>query len=130
MEEPDSSKSDMPRRYELVDLLEPTIPLSRASFPPFSILIQLFLRSADFLCLCVQNFPEYQFPSIVGRPILRSEEQGETDIVLKDIMCGDEAAAARSMLQISYPVCDMLCDGWMKHTPIHAHTGMYTRNRY
>jgi hypothetical protein len=26
--------------------------------------------------------------------------------VLKDIMCGDEAAAARSMLQITYPVCD------------------------
>jgi hypothetical protein len=40
----------------------------------------------------------------VGRPILRSEEQGESDVVLKDIMCGDEAAAARSMLQISYPV--------------------------
>jgi hypothetical protein len=39
----------------------------------------------------------------VGRPILRSEEQAG-DIVVKDIMCGDEAAAARSMLQISYPV--------------------------
>ena len=26
-------------------------------------------------------------------------------MVLKDIMCGDEAAAARSMLQITYPVC-------------------------
>jgi hypothetical protein len=50
-----------------------------------------------------QNFPEHQFPSIVGRPILRTEEQAG-DIVVKDIMCGDEAAAARSMLQISYPV--------------------------
>ena len=39
----------------------------------------------------------------MGRPILRSEEQAG-DIVVKDIMCGDEAAAARSMLQISYPV--------------------------
>jgi len=39
----------------------------------------------------------------VGRPILRSEEQAG-DIIVKDIMCGDEAAAARSMLQISYPV--------------------------
>lgn len=57
-------------------------------------------------CSCVfrlQNFPEHQFPSIVGRPILRTEEQAG-DIVVKDIMCGDEAAAARSMLQISYPV--------------------------
>lgn len=40
----------------------------------------------------------------MGRPILRSEEQAG-DIIVKDIMCGDEAAAARSMLQISYPVC-------------------------
>jgi hypothetical protein len=51
----------------------------------------------------IQNFPEHQFPSIVGRPILRTEEQAG-DIVVKDIMCGEEAAAARSMLQISYPV--------------------------
>ena len=51
----------------------------------------------------IQNFPEHQYPSIVGRPILRSEEK-QGDIVVKDIMCGDEAAAARSMLQITYPV--------------------------
>ncbi|KAF2757727.1 actin-like protein 2 [Pseudovirgaria hyperparasitica] len=49
------------------------------------------------------NFPDHQFPSIVGRPILRSEER-DGDIVVKDIMCGDEAAAARSMLQITYPM--------------------------
>lgn len=51
----------------------------------------------------LKNFPEHQYPSIVGRPILRSEEKSG-DIVVKDIMCGDEAAAARSMLQITYPV--------------------------
>lgn len=51
-----------------------------------------------------QNFPEHQYPSIVGRPILRSEERDGQDFILKDIMCGDEAAAARSMLQITYPV--------------------------
>ena len=51
----------------------------------------------------LQNFLEFQYPSIVGQPILRSEEQAG-DIAIKDIMCGDEAAAARSMLQISYPV--------------------------
>jgi actin-related protein len=54
-----------------------------------------------------QNFPEHQYPSIVGRPILRSEERNG-DIVVKDIMCGDEAAAARSMLQITYPVLKKL----------------------
>ncbi|KAK3385712.1 actin family [Podospora didyma] len=51
-----------------------------------------------------QNFPEHRFPSIVGRPILRSEEKGDSDVVIKDIMCGDEAAAARNFLQISYPM--------------------------
>lgn len=51
-----------------------------------------------------QNFPDHQYPSIVGRPILRTEEQSSGDIQLKDVMCGDEAAAARSMLQITYPV--------------------------
>ena len=58
-----------------------------------------------------QNFPDHQYPSIIGRPILRTEEQSSGDVVLKDIMCGDEAAAARSMLQITYPVCDHL-DMW------------------
>merc|ERR1712000_382660 len=52
-----------------------------------------------------QNFPEHQFPSIVGRPILRTEEsKTESDVVIKDIMCGDEASAARTALQISYPM--------------------------
>ncbi|KAL8969935.1 MAG: hypothetical protein Q9197_004082 [Variospora fuerteventurae] len=63
-----------------------------------------------------QNFPEHQYPSIVGRPILRSEEKSG-DIVVKDIMCGDEAAAARSMLQISYPMENGIVKRWddMEH---------------
>ncbi|KAK3080132.1 hypothetical protein LTS18_003035, partial [Coniosporium uncinatum] len=58
-----------------------------------------------------QNFPEHQYPSIVGRPILRSEER-DGDIVVKDIMCGDEAAAARSMLQITYPMENGIVKRW------------------
>ncbi|KAI4185834.1 MAG: hypothetical protein L6R41_003881 [Letrouitia leprolyta] len=63
-----------------------------------------------------QNFPEHQYPSIVGRPILRSEEKSG-DIVVKDIMCGDEAAAARSMLQITYPMENGIVKRWddMEH---------------
>ncbi|KAL2038154.1 hypothetical protein N7G274_009102 [Stereocaulon virgatum] len=63
-----------------------------------------------------QNFPEYSYPSIVGRPILRSEERSG-DIVVKDIMCGDEAAAARSMLQITYPMENGIVKRWddMEH---------------
>ncbi|OTB00969.1 hypothetical protein M426DRAFT_323858 [Hypoxylon sp. CI-4A] len=65
-----------------------------------------------------QNFPEFQYPSIIGRPILRSEERNsDNDIVLKDIMCGDEAAAARTMLQISYPMENGIVKKWddMQH---------------
>lgn len=79
-----SSRSDMLRRSVTI-----SIPLPTLTYLSFS--------------AHEQNFPEHQFPSIVGRPILRTEEQAG-DIVVKDIMCGDEAAAARSMLQITYPV--------------------------
>lgn len=56
----------------------------------------------------------------MGRPILRSEERGsaETDgLAIKDIMCGDEAAAARTMLQISYPMENGIVKKWddMQH---------------
>ncbi|KAI9705059.1 MAG: Arp2/3 complex subunit, actin nucleation center [Candelina mexicana] len=63
-----------------------------------------------------QNFPEHEYPSIVGRPILRSEERAG-DIVVKDIMCGEDAAAARSMLQISYPMENGIVKKWddMQH---------------
>jgi actin-related protein 2 len=64
-----------------------------------------------------QNFPEFQYPSIVGRPILRTEEKGGSDMVIKDIMCGDEAAAARTMLQVSYPMENGIVKKWddMQH---------------
>lgn len=63
-----------------------------------------------------QNFPEVQEPSIVGRPILRSEERAG-DIIVKDIMCGDEASAARSQLQITYPMENGIIKRWddMQH---------------
>ncbi|TLD27808.1 actin-like protein 2 [Venturia nashicola] len=63
-----------------------------------------------------QNFPDFQYPSIVGRPILRSEEQ-TGDIVVKDLMCGQDAADARSMLQITYPMENGIVKRWddMQH---------------
>ncbi|KAI9767750.1 MAG: Arp2/3 complex subunit, actin nucleation center [Geoglossum simile] len=63
-----------------------------------------------------QNFPEHQFPSIVGRPILRAEERSG-DLIVKDIMCGDEAAAVRTMLQITYPMENGIVKRWddMQH---------------
>ncbi|VEU21949.1 DEKNAAE102925 [Brettanomyces naardenensis] len=63
-----------------------------------------------------QNFPDHIFPSIVGRPILRAEEK-TGDVEIKDIMCGDEASAVRSSLQISYPMENGIIRNWedMEH---------------
>lgn len=65
------------------------------------------------------NFPDHTFPSIVGRPILRAEERssdlsgtGFEGIEIKDIMCGDEASAVRSLLQISYPMENGIIRNW------------------
>ncbi|CAM9016966.1 hypothetical protein WICANDRAFT_61013 [Wickerhamomyces anomalus NRRL Y-366-8] len=62
------------------------------------------------------NFPDHTFPSIVGRPILRAEER-TGDIEIKDIMCGDEASAVRSALQVSYPMENGIIRNWedMEH---------------
>ncbi|KAJ2895319.1 Actin-related protein 2 [Zalerion maritima] len=68
-----------------------------------------------------QNFPEFQYPSIIGRPILRTEESNtygqENQIGIKNLMCGDEAAEARTSLQISYPMENGIVKKWddMQH---------------
>jgi len=57
------------------------------------------------------NFPTAIFPSMVGRPILRSEERVE-NLEIKDVMVGDEAAKLRSMLQITYPLDNGIIRNW------------------
>jgi len=57
------------------------------------------------------NFPTAIFPSMVGRPILRSEED-IGNIQIKDIMVGDEAAAVRQVLQITYPLDNGIVRNW------------------
>lgn len=57
------------------------------------------------------NFPDHTFPSIVGRPILRAEERTD-GLEIRDIMCGDDAAAVRSALQISYPMENGIIRNW------------------
>ena len=56
------------------------------------------------------------FPSVIGRPILRAEEK-VGNIVVKDIMVGDEAAELRSILQMSYPMENGIVRNWedMRH---------------
>ncbi|KAI9229452.1 MAG: Actin/actin-like protein [Piptocephalis tieghemiana] len=62
------------------------------------------------------NFPSHVFPSVVGRPILRSEES-VGDQRVKDINVGDEAASLRSILQMSYPMENGIIKNWedMRH---------------
>mgnify|MGYP002477092681 FL=1 len=64
-----------------------------------------------------ENFPDYTFPSIVGRPILRAEDRngllgGASSIPLKDVMIGDQAQDVRSFLQISYPMENGIIKNW------------------
>jgi len=62
------------------------------------------------------NFPTAIFPSMIGRPILRFEEKVE-NVVIKDVMVGDEASKLRMMLQISYPLENGIVRKWdeMEH---------------
>lgn len=57
------------------------------------------------------NFPHAIFPSIVGRPVLRAETKAG-DIQVKDLMIGDEAAAMRHNLDISYPMDNGIVRNW------------------
>jgi len=57
------------------------------------------------------SFPRHVFPSIVGRPMLRASQQ-IGDIELKPIMVGDEAAAVRGMLEMSYPLIEGTVKNW------------------
>jgi len=57
------------------------------------------------------NFPASIFPSMVGRPMLRSEEKID-NVQLKDIMVGDECAKLRAMLQVTYPMDNGIIRNW------------------
>jgi len=58
-----------------------------------------------------QNFPEHIFPSMVGRPMLRSSAK-VGDIEIKDLMVGDEASQLRSMLECNYPMDNGIVRNW------------------
>lgn len=62
------------------------------------------------------NFPSHIFPSLVGRPIIRSSAK-VGDIEVKDLMVGDEASQLRSMLEVKYPMENGIVRSWedMKH---------------
>jgi len=57
------------------------------------------------------NFPRYTIPSIVGRPMLRSNQE-VNGIQLREMMFGDEANPHRSLLDISYPIAEGCVRNW------------------
>ncbi|KAH3711718.1 actin-related protein 2 [Dreissena polymorpha] len=57
------------------------------------------------------NFPSHIFPSLVGRPIIRSAVK-VNDVEIKDIMIGDEASQLRSMLEVNYPMENGIVLNW------------------
>jgi actin-related protein 2 len=59
------------------------------------------------------NFPAHIFPSMVGRPIIRSQDKANTGgVELKDVMVGDEASENRSLLDIKYPLDKGIVKDW------------------
>jgi len=49
------------------------------------------------------NFPAHMFPSMIGKPLMRYEEEFK-NVELKDVMVGDECAKHRALLETSYPI--------------------------
>jgi len=57
------------------------------------------------------NFPSHIFPSLVGRPVIRSAVK-VNNLEIKDIMVGDEASQLRSMLEVTYPMENGIVRNW------------------
>eukprot|EP00043_Microstomoeca_roanoka_P001354 m.32247 g.32247 ORF g.32247 m.32247 type:complete len:396 (-) comp10769_c0_seq1:382-1569(-) len=67
------------------------------------------------------NFPSHVFPSLVGRPIVRSTTQVE-GIEVKDLMVGEEASKLRSMLEVNYPMDNGIVRNWEDMCHVWDHT--------
>lgn len=57
------------------------------------------------------NFPAHVFPSVVGRPLIRSTTK-IGNIQVRDLMVGEEASQLRSMLELSYPMENGIVRNW------------------
>ncbi|VDP67140.1 unnamed protein product [Schistosoma mattheei] len=57
------------------------------------------------------TFPEFIFPSLIGRPILRATSR-VGNLEVQDLMIGDEASELRQMLELSYPLENGIVRNW------------------
>ncbi|TKR60470.1 hypothetical protein L596_027713 [Steinernema carpocapsae] len=67
------------------------------------------------------NFPAHIFPSIVGRPILRSSQR-VGNISIKDIMVGEECSQLREQLEVNYPMENGIVRNWDDMGHVWDHT--------
>lgn len=67
------------------------------------------------------NFPEFIFPSLVGRPVVRAQTEFH-GIELKDVHVGDEASILRSMLEVNYPMDNGMVRSWEDMKLVWDHT--------
>jgi actin-related protein 2 len=61
--------------------------------------------------LAGDNFPAHMFPSMIGKPLMRYEEEFK-NVELKDVMVGDECAKHRALLETSYPIENGVVRDW------------------
>ena len=69
----------------------------------FIMIINIVVIFIDIQRFAGSQFPKAIFPSMVGRPVLRSDEKVQ-GIQIKDIMVGDDASRARQNLKINLPM--------------------------
>ncbi|KJH53643.1 Actin [Dictyocaulus viviparus] len=67
------------------------------------------------------NFPAHIFPSLIGRPLVRSSQK-VGNIEIKDLMVGEECSQLRQMLDISYPMENGIVRNWEDMGHIWDHT--------
>ncbi|CAK5024525.1 unnamed protein product [Meloidogyne enterolobii] len=59
------------------------------------------------------NFPDFIFPSAVGRPLVRSNtQQIINNRPIKDLMVGEECTDARHLLDVNYPMSNGIVKSW------------------
>ena len=98
-----------------------TLLCASAPPPPYAHLPLPYSTDAPIVCdngtgfvkvgFAPSNFPNFSFPSMVGRPLLRFEEKvGDAEV--KELVVGDECAAQRAMLDVSYPVENGIVRNW------------------
>jgi len=68
---------------------------------------------------CGDDAPRTVFPSVVGRPKVRSAMVG---IAHKDVMIGDEAMSKRGILKLQYPIAHGIVTNWDDMEKIWHHT--------